>query len=60
MWLEFNKSIGKKHKVKIIPIDSEHFSIMNLINYKNKNDIEKIYLTASGGPFFKLSFKKNE
>ena len=43
--------LANKHKVKIIPIDSEHFSIMNLINYKNKNDIEKIYLTASGGPF---------
>ncbi len=50
--------LANKHKVKIIPIDSEHFSIMNLINKKNKNDIEKIYLTASGGPFLNLPLNK--
>ena len=31
---------------------------MNLINQSNKKDIEKIYLTASGGPFLKYSLKK--
>ena len=41
----------KKNKTKFIPVDSEHFSIwygFKKIKYKN---IEKIYLTASGGPF---------
>jgi 1-deoxy-D-xylulose-5-phosphate reductoisomerase len=43
-----------KHKTKFIPIDSEHFSIWSLIhNVENKN-IEKIYITASGGPFRKI------
>ena len=40
-----------KNKTKFIPIDSEHFSVYSLIdNLKNKN-IEKVYITASGGPF---------
>ena len=51
----------KKNKTKFIPVDSEHFSIFSLIDDKNKNDIEKIYITASGGPFRNLpknQFKK--
>ncbi len=48
----------KKNKVKILPLDSEHFSIMNLINETNKRNIEKIYLTASGGPFLNYTQKK--
>ncbi len=44
----------KKNKTKFIPVDSEHFSIFSLLNGKNKNDIEKIYITASGGPFINL------
>ena len=52
------KNIAEKNKTKIIPIDSEHFSLMQLIqNYKEK-DIDKIYLTASGGPFLNLNIKK--
>ena len=43
-----------KTKNKLIPLDSEHFSMFNL-NIKNEN-IKKIYITASGGPFY---FKKN-
>jgi len=42
----------KKYHCKFIPIDSEHFSIFNLIENKNINSIKFIYLTASGGPFF--------
>ena len=54
------KKISKKYKTKIIPIDSEHFSIYQLTkNYKD-SDIKKIYITASGGPFLKkpLNFFK--
>ncbi len=52
-WSLINKQIIK-HKTKFIPIDSEHFSIWSLMNnVKNKN-LEKIYITASGGPFRKL------
>jgi len=42
----------KKYNCHFTPIDSEHFSILNLIENKNLNSIKYIYLTASGGPFF--------
>jgi 1-deoxy-D-xylulose-5-phosphate reductoisomerase len=49
-----------KNKTEFIPIDSEHFSIYSLIGKSKNNDIENVYITASGGPFLKLplnSFK---
>ena len=46
-----------KYKTNFIPVDSEHFSIW--YGLKNNNDlIEKIYLTASGGPFLKLPYSQ--
>jgi len=46
------------HKTELVPIDSEHFSISVLLkNYSNKK-IEKIYITASGGPFLNLHLNK--
>ena len=45
----------KKYKTKFIPIDSEHFSIWSLIKNYKSSQIEKIFITASGGPFLKLS-----
>ena len=49
------KQVSAKHQVKIVPIDSEHFSILKLIKNHKLNHIRKIYLTASGGPF--LNYK---
>ena len=40
-----------KNKTRFIPIDSEHFSIWSLINNAKNSDIEKVFITASGGPF---------
>ena len=52
------KSQLNKHKTEFIPVDSEHFSIWyGLKNYKSK-DLENIFLTASGGPFYKTSLSK--
>jgi len=48
----------KKHKTFFIPVDSEHFSIWSLLDNGKKNNFEKIYITASGGPFNKLPLKK--
>ncbi|MDC3043004.1 1-deoxy-D-xylulose-5-phosphate reductoisomerase [Candidatus Pelagibacter sp.] len=48
----------KNNKTEFIPVDSEHFSLWFGLNKINKNIIEKIYLTASGGPFFKTPLKK--
>ena len=49
-WCLIKKDL-EKYKTKFIPIDSEHFSIWSLIGNEKKNIYEKIYLTASGGPF---------
>jgi len=56
-WNLIKKNL-KRHKTYFIPVDSEHFSIWSLINNDKKNNFEKIYITASGGPFRKLSLKK--
>jgi 1-deoxy-D-xylulose-5-phosphate reductoisomerase len=50
----------KKYHCRFIPIDSEHFSILNLTENKNINSIKYIYLTASGGPFFKKKVNLNQ
>ena len=42
---------AKKHKIDIIPIDSEHNAIYQIFEYQNLDLIDKITLTASGGPF---------
>tara|TARA_B100001109_G_scaffold144498_1_gene117584 strand:+ start:559 stop:1722 length:1164 start_codon:yes stop_codon:yes gene_type:complete len=56
-WNLINKEL-KKNKTQFIPVDSEHFSLwFGLQNLKIKN-IEKMYLTASGGPFNNISLNK--
>ena len=52
------RKLASKNNTTIIPVDSEHYSIFKLIENLNQNEIEKIYLTASGGPF--LNYKKKE
>jgi 1-deoxy-D-xylulose-5-phosphate reductoisomerase len=43
--------LAKEHQVKIIPVDSEHSAIYQCLVGEEQNPVEKIYLTASGGPF---------
>ncbi len=45
----------KKHGACIFPVDSEHSAIFQCLAGEEANPIEKIYLTASGGPFRGLS-----
>ena len=40
-----------KHGVNLLPVDSEHSAIYQCLAGENGNPIERIYLTASGGPF---------
>ena len=40
-----------KHKVKFLPVDSEHSAIFQCLEGKREADVSKIILTASGGPF---------
>ena len=49
----------KKHKTEFIPVDSEHFSIWSVIKDYHKTNVEKIILTASGGPFLNKKIAKN-
>ena len=46
-----------KNKTEFIPIDSEHFSIYSLLGKSKNNDIQSVYITASGGPFSKLPLR---
>ena len=48
-----------KNKTEFIPVDSEHFSIFELINDKKKSLIKKVIITASGGPFLNKKNNKN-
>ncbi len=41
----------EKHKVNLLPVDSEHSAIFQCLQGNDGNAVEKIYLTASGGPF---------
>ena len=52
------KKEAAKNKTKLIPIDSEHYSILKLLENQNLDQINKIYITASGGPF--LNYKPSQ
>ena len=56
-WCLIKKDLSK-YNTKFIPIDSEHFSIWTLINQTKSKSIEKIFITASGGPFIKHPLNK--
>lgn len=43
--------MAEEYNVKILPVDSEHSAIFQSLNGENRKEIEKILLTASGGPF---------
>lgn len=43
--------LARKNKVRILPVDSEHSAIYQCLIGEGFNQIEKIFLTASGGPF---------
>ena len=53
-----NKKSALKNKTQIIPVDSEHFSISKSNQKSRPPNINKIYITASGGPFLNLKFNK--
>jgi 1-deoxy-D-xylulose-5-phosphate reductoisomerase len=43
--------LSDEYKVNIYPVDSEHSAIFQCIAGEDQNPVEKVYLTASGGPF---------
>ena len=44
--------LAAEHQVRLLPVDSEHSAIFQCLNGEQGNKIEKILLTASGGPFY--------
>jgi 1-deoxy-D-xylulose-5-phosphate reductoisomerase len=53
-------SMAAEKKVRLLPVDSEHSAIFNLLNAHGRDSIEEILLTASGGPFRACSLKELE
>ena len=51
-------SAAKQYGVRILPVDSEHSAIFLCVHAANGNPIDKILLTASGGPFFGKKFEE--
>lgn len=49
---------AKEHGVNIYPVDSEHSAIFQCLAGEWENPVEKIYLTASGGPFRGMSYEQ--
>ena len=52
------KKNSTRYKTQLIPIDSEHFSIATLLKNYSMDQVEKIYITASGGPFLNSNIDK--
>jgi len=52
--------LAAAHNVKILPVDSEHSAIFQSLNGEPKRKLEKILLTASGGPFRGMSRQQLE
>ncbi|MBR3565200.1 MAG: 1-deoxy-D-xylulose-5-phosphate reductoisomerase [Paludibacteraceae bacterium] len=47
-----------KHNVKLLPVDSEHSAIFQCLNGEGNAQVEKILLTASGGPFRNMNINE--
>jgi 1-deoxy-D-xylulose-5-phosphate reductoisomerase len=55
---ELVTNLCEKHKAELIPVDSEHSAIYQCLVGEDKSEVEKLIITASGGPF--LNKQKNE
>ncbi len=51
---QFLKKIATRTGARIIPVDSEHSAIFQCLQGQKKRYLKMVYLTASGGPFFRL------
>ena len=51
---------AKKYNVRILPVDSEHSAIFQCLRGNKREQLSRIILTASGGPFFQKSYEELE
>jgi len=52
--------VARKNKAQILPVDSEHSAIFQCLQGNQENEIKKVILTASGGPFRNYSLQDLE
>jgi 1-deoxy-D-xylulose-5-phosphate reductoisomerase len=52
---DYIMKLAAKNNVSVLPVDSEHSAIFQCCAGEKKNQIKKIILTASGGPFYKYN-----
>lgn len=45
---------AKEHGAEIVPVDSEHSALFQALSFRKDTPFEKLILTASGGPFFRM------
>jgi 1-deoxy-D-xylulose-5-phosphate reductoisomerase len=50
--------LAKKHNVRIVPVDSEHSALYELMKHREKDEVESLVITASGGPFKDLPLEQ--
>ena len=55
---ELITKLSKEYNSEIIPVDSEHSAIYQCLVGENREEVKKLILTASGGPFFKKQKKE--
>jgi len=53
-------SLARKKNVHLLPVDSEHSAIFQCLRGENESDVSRLILTASGGPFQKLTAREME
>ena len=56
---EIINDLSKKHNAELIPVDSEHSAIFQCLVGESAKEINKLILTASGGPFYKRESLKD-
>jgi len=55
---EYVMQLAKAHKVRIVPIDSEHSALFQCLEGRDPKTVRRLIITASGGPFFRAPKEK--
>ena len=52
--------LAKENNVQLLPVDSEHSALFQCLHGEDKSSVQRMILTASGGPFFNLPLEQFE
>ena len=50
-------ALSRKHGAPILPVDGEHSAIFQCLQGRDRSEVKRLILTASGGPFYKTDFQ---